>query len=89
MPRLRAGGAAGFVLGDVITEGLGWEWVFLLNVPVGMLGLILAPVLLNGRRVRRCAPGRREENRRQGGWMISSSSIVATVPLGRVMGWTP
>ena len=45
MPRLRAGGAAGFVLGDVITEGLGWEWVFLLNVPVGMLGLILAPVL--------------------------------------------
>jgi MFS family permease len=33
-------------LGGVLTQGLGWEWVFLVNVPVGALGLVLAPVLL-------------------------------------------
>ena len=40
------GGAAGFFLGGVISEALGWQWVFFLNVPVGLLGIILAPKLL-------------------------------------------
>jgi MFS family permease len=38
------GGAAGWVLGGVLTQGFGWEWVFLVNVPVGVLGL--APTLV-------------------------------------------
>lgn len=41
-----AGGAAGLVLGGVVTDGLGWEWVFLVNVPIGVLGVALAPLLL-------------------------------------------
>lgn len=40
------GGAAGFFLGGVVSETLGWAWVFLLNVPVGLVGLALAPALL-------------------------------------------
>jgi EmrB/QacA subfamily drug resistance transporter len=40
------GGAAGWLLGGVLVEGLGWEWVFFVNVPVGALGLALAPALL-------------------------------------------
>ncbi len=40
------GGAAGLVLGGLITDGFGWEWVFFVNVPIGMLGVALAPVLL-------------------------------------------
>ena len=31
-----AGAAAGVVLGGVLTSGLGWEWVFFINVPVGV-----------------------------------------------------
>jgi EmrB/QacA subfamily drug resistance transporter len=31
-----AGAAAGVVLGGVLTTGLGWEWVFFINVPVGL-----------------------------------------------------
>lgn len=31
-----AGAAAGVVLGGVLTTGLGWEWVFLINVPIGL-----------------------------------------------------
>jgi len=40
------GGAAGWVLGGVLTDALGWAWVFLVNVPVGALGAALAPRLV-------------------------------------------
>lgn len=45
-----AGGATGLALGGLITEGLGWRWIFLLNVPLGVLGLLLAPRLLQAPR---------------------------------------
>ncbi len=35
------GGASGALLGGVLTQALGWEWVFLVNVPVGVLVLAL------------------------------------------------
>jgi EmrB/QacA subfamily drug resistance transporter len=35
-----AGAAAGVVLGGVLTTGLGWEWVFFINVPVGLATVI-------------------------------------------------
>ena len=40
------GGAAGLLLGGVLTQGLGWPAVFLVNVPVGAAALALAPRLL-------------------------------------------
>ncbi len=44
-----AGGSAGVFLGGVITEWLSWEWIFLINIPVGLLVLFRAPkVLLKG-----------------------------------------
>ena len=50
------GGAAGWVLGGVITQGLGWAWIFFINIPVGVLGLILAPKLLEESRDRTAPP---------------------------------
>ena len=41
------GGASGFFLGGLITEGLGWQWIFFLNAPVALLALFLAPRLLD------------------------------------------
>ncbi len=32
----------GPLLGGVLIDGLGWEWIFLINVPVGLVGLVLA-----------------------------------------------
>lgn len=32
----------GPILGGVLVDGLGWEWIFFVNVPVGILGFILA-----------------------------------------------
>src|SRR5215217_1556302 len=41
------GAVAGVLLGGVLTDALSWEWIFFVNVPVGLLGLVLAPFLLN------------------------------------------
>jgi EmrB/QacA subfamily drug resistance transporter len=41
-----AGGAAGVLLGGILTEGLGWEWVLWVNVPIGLTMAVLAPRIL-------------------------------------------
>ena len=40
------GGAAGVLLGGILTDGLSWEWIFFVNVPVGVVSLVLTPLLL-------------------------------------------
>lgn len=41
-----AGGTAGVFLGGVITEWLSWPWIFLVNVPLGLIALAAAPMVL-------------------------------------------
>ena len=41
-----SGGAAGVLLGGVLTDGLGWEWVLWVNVPIGLGAALLAPTLV-------------------------------------------
>jgi EmrB/QacA subfamily drug resistance transporter len=41
-----SGGAAGVLLGGVLTEYLGWEWVLWVNVPIGIAAAAIAPSLL-------------------------------------------
>ena len=36
------------MLGGLITSGPGWEWVFAVNVPIGLAGAALAGRLLPG-----------------------------------------
>jgi MFS family permease len=40
------GATAGLLLGGLITEAFGWQWVFWINLPVGLAVLALAPALL-------------------------------------------
>src|SRR5689334_15710514 len=40
------GAAAGVLLGGVLTDALSWEWIFRVNVPIGLVGLAFAPFLL-------------------------------------------
>jgi EmrB/QacA subfamily drug resistance transporter len=41
-----AGGAAGVLLGGVLTSGLSWRWVLFVNVPIGIVAAALAPRVL-------------------------------------------
>jgi EmrB/QacA subfamily drug resistance transporter len=41
-----SGAAAGVLLGGALTSGLGWSWIFFINVPVGVSVIALAPFLL-------------------------------------------
>jgi len=38
-----AGGAAGVLLGGILTSGLSWRWVLFVNVPIGLIAVALAP----------------------------------------------
>jgi EmrB/QacA subfamily drug resistance transporter len=50
-----AGGAVGLIVGGLLTSYADWRWVFFVNVPIGLLVLLLAPRVL-GESERR--PGR-------------------------------
>lgn len=49
------GGAAGLVLGGLITDVLGWEWIFFVNVPIGVVGVALSFMLLDADREERAS----------------------------------
>jgi EmrB/QacA subfamily drug resistance transporter len=41
-----SGGAAGVLLGGILTQYAGWEWVLFVNVPIGLAAAVAAPRLL-------------------------------------------
>jgi EmrB/QacA subfamily drug resistance transporter len=41
------GAAAGVLLGGVLTDALSWEWIFFVNIPVGVAAFLIAPFLLS------------------------------------------
>jgi EmrB/QacA subfamily drug resistance transporter len=46
-----AGGASiGLVLGGVLTEAVGWHWIFFVNVPIGILAVLPAVKVLEAER---------------------------------------
>ncbi|QEU90330.1 DHA2 family efflux MFS transporter permease subunit [Streptomyces kanamyceticus] len=44
-----AGSAIGVLLGGLLTDGPGWEWIFYVNVPVGVALLVTLPLLVAAR----------------------------------------
>src|SRR5919198_39091 len=39
--------AIGPLLGGVLTQNAGWEWIFIVNVPIGILGIFAARVFID------------------------------------------
>jgi EmrB/QacA subfamily drug resistance transporter len=79
------GGAAGVLLGGLLTQGLGWPAIFLINVPIG------AAVILAGRHV--IPESRREDIERHfdvaGATLVTSGLIVVVFGIVRSesLGW--
>ncbi|MFI0982677.1 MFS transporter [Streptomyces sp. NPDC021093] len=42
-----AGAALGLILGGVLTDVASWRWVLFVNVPIGVLVLVLTPLFIN------------------------------------------
>ena len=40
------GATAAWLIGGPLVDGPGWRWIFFINVPVGLAGLVLSPLLL-------------------------------------------
>jgi EmrB/QacA subfamily drug resistance transporter len=47
------GAAVGVLLGGVLTKYFGWEWIFFVNVPVGIIAFALAPRFVRESKVER------------------------------------
>ena len=45
------GGSLGVLLGGIITDALDWHWIFLVNVPVGVLVVVLTLVVISEARI--------------------------------------
>src|SRR4051794_2886320 len=41
-----SGGAAGVLLGGVLTSAFGWSWIFFVNIPVGITLFIATPMII-------------------------------------------
>src|SRR4051794_27131498 len=68
------GATAAWLVGGPITDGLGWEWIFFVNVPVALAVAALSPVLL--RESRDGAHGRRFD---AAGAVTVTAALVALV----------
>jgi MFS family permease len=51
------GGASGWVLGGLITEYAGWRWIFAVNVPIGLVAVMMALQVLPADQKRTRASG--------------------------------
>ena len=80
-----AGGAAGVLLGGVLTDLLSWRWILFINVPVGLTAAVLAQrYIVAGR------PARRERNFDFAGAVTATlglSVLVLGIVRTDVTGW--
>ncbi len=81
-----SGAAIGVMLGGVLTEYAGWEWIFFVNVPIGLLALLFVPRFVRESR----ADGLERHFDAAGAVTITAGLILFVFGLTRApdIGWT-
>ncbi|HSF62579.1 MAG TPA: DHA2 family efflux MFS transporter permease subunit [Gaiellaceae bacterium] len=79
------GGSIGVLLGGVLTDALNWHWIFLVNVPVGILVVVLSLVLIPAARV----PTAAQQLDIAGAVTVTSALMLAVYAIvnGNEVGW--
>jgi EmrB/QacA subfamily drug resistance transporter len=79
------GGSVGVILGGVLTDALSWNWIFLVNLPVGIAVIVSSLVLLPGGRV----PGASNKLDVAGAVTVTSALVLAVYAIvnGNEAGW--
>jgi len=82
---LSGGGTAGVLLGGVLTDLLSWNWIFLVNIPVGVAVVTLSFLLLPSER----GPALSERLDVAGAVTVTASLMVAVYAIvnGNETGW--
>ncbi len=80
------GGSLGVLLGGILTDALNWHWIFLVNVPVGILVVVLTLLLIPAARVATAA----ERLDVAGAVTVTLSLMLAVYAIvnGNEVGWT-
>src|SRR4029453_1093619 len=79
------GGSLGVLLGGILTDALDWHWIFLVNVPIGVLVVVLTLVVISGARVATTA-----QQLDVGGAVTVTASLMTAVYAivnGNEVGW--
>jgi EmrB/QacA subfamily drug resistance transporter len=81
-----SGGSIGVLLGGVLTEGLSWHWIFLVNLPIGLAVLGLSLALLPAA----AAPAERVRLDVAGATTVTVALMLAVYAIvgGNEAGWT-
>ena len=79
------GAVAGVLLGGVLTDWLSWEWIFFINVPVGITAFIVTPFLLGESRDERA-----QSFDLPGATLVTSGLVVLVYAITKAndYGWT-
>ncbi len=83
---MAGGGSIGVLAGGVLTDLVGWHWIFLVNLPIGIIvtvaGLRLLPAVHNG--------GERQRLDVVGAAAITGAMVLAVYAIvnGNTAGWT-
>src|ERR1035438_42855 len=68
------GGSIGLLLGGILTQAVNWHWIFVINVPIGLLTLVLGSMLIK----ENAGLGVREGLDVTGSLLMTSSLIIGS-----------
>jgi EmrB/QacA subfamily drug resistance transporter len=81
-----AGGSIGLLAGGVLTDAINWHWIFLINLPVGVITAVLAIRLIEARP----GLGRKEGADTPGAVLLTAGLMLGVFTISQVekWGWT-